>query len=467
MDMVAKKPSAPVGINIYHRPCAFNPTGVAREICQRTTRVLQRNLSGCCASRCTSKERVCYECLKEGVREPSPVSSAASGLCKKHAGEEDEAAVVREPRRASPPAVTKVPAPSPVSSKAPQVFTRVVATTQPASRSTPVPARAAASVPAPRVHTGEVLSPARDLKTEEPAWKATIARIQKAMAEAEYAKVDPARIRPMPGQPREYFDEVDLQGLSRSIVEVGQFQPGIIRRVSGDVRHDYEILDGERRWRSVILGSVSFYKAMIVKIDDEAAPFVVASIANFNRAGHTHMELSNAIERLHNGSLKIPIEEIAKMYRISVHWAHQLHGLQNLHPQIRGLIDPRRKREELLPVNAAIQVSKLEPSVQMQLVEKFRSKQVTLNGLRREALAIAAKTGTYIRQRHADEPARKLGSVRRISGVVARSATDLKAGLLESGMREILLHNPAAVAEMRASIAAAKRDLEEIRKILG
>ena len=39
-------------------------------------------------------------------------------------------------------------------------------------------------------------------------WESVLDRVRRAMADAEYVKVDPARLRPMEGQPREYFDEI-------------------------------------------------------------------------------------------------------------------------------------------------------------------------------------------------------------------------------------------------------------------
>lgn len=251
-----------------------------------------------------------------------------------------------------------------------------------------------------------------------PEWEAVLDRVQRAMANAEFVKIDPKRLRPMKGQPREFFDESELTELSRSIVRVGQFQPGIIRRNVPKVKGtDREILDGERRWRSVILGNVAIYKAMELVIDDEAAPFVIASIANFNRAGHTHMEISNAINRLHAG-LKMPVPVVAKMYNITPFWAYELMGLQKLHPSIRKLLDPHLTQDKRLPITAAMQVSKLDQSVQSELVSHYLSGVTTLKGLRREALAIAERSGTYIRkQTESNQPARKLHSADRKSVV--------------------------------------------------
>jgi len=53
-------------------------------------------------------------------------------------------------------------------------------------------------------------------------------------------------IDPDPGQPRTRFDQEALDGLARSLREVGQLQPILVRR-NGD---RFRLVAGERRWRA-------------------------------------------------------------------------------------------------------------------------------------------------------------------------------------------------------------------------
>lgn len=275
-------------------------------------------------------------------------------------------------------------------------------------------------------------------------WEPIIERVKRAMAKAQYMVVRPELIQPMEGQPRQFFDQLSLEELGDSIRSVGQFMPGMMRLLPEGLSKRYELLDGERRWRAVLLCGVLEYKAMLIEIDDEAAPYVIAAIANFHREDHTPLEISDAIERLHSG-LGMPVRNIAKMFKISEIWAYKLHGLQKLHPRIRNLLDRHIPEKKRLQITVAIEVSKLDAVVQSQLVDAYQSKQVSLKGLRREALRIARESGTYIRRRDADEPARRLKTVRNAVHGLTRIADDLRDLLKEDGMGPIVCNESTAL----------------------
>ncbi|WP_462418730.1 ParB/RepB/Spo0J family partition protein [Kytococcus sp. Marseille-QA3725] len=72
-------------------------------------------------------------------------------------------------------------------------------------------------------------------------------------------------ISPNPRQPREVFDEDDLQELAHSIRELGVMQPVVVRRV-GDA---YELIMGERRLRASRLAGLETIPAILRETDDE------------------------------------------------------------------------------------------------------------------------------------------------------------------------------------------------------
>lgn len=419
---------------IFHSPCAFNPKGVSRDTCIRTTKVLQRNLQGCCRIQCSSKARVCVACVSHRG-EPSLATDYKTGLCTWHA---QHGADKERPRKVVEGDGSHAES---------RIGVREVLHNQnDVNQIKSVVPEGPENLPPPPVKEIKKSEPTQVPvvleRAEVPAWERILERIRKSMAEAEYVKLHPNRIQPMEGQPREFFDERDLDELAKSIATIGQIQPGIVREIElSKIGADYELLDGERRWRGVNRASLPIYKAMKVKIDDEAAPFVVAAIANFNRAAHTHVEISNAIEKMHGG-LGIPIEVIAGMFNITTHWAYQLHGLQKLHPRIRGLLDSRLKSSERLPITAGIEISKVDQKVQLILVDKFQRGTVSLRGLRKEAVDLSKQAGTYVRQRVADEPARKIKRVNRLAGAVLRELSDLKTLLDEDEMSRVLRSNP-------------------------
>lgn len=292
-----------------------------------------------------------------------------------------------------------------------------------------------------------------DLAEPVKDWRPILKRVKQAMANARYVTIDPVQALPMPGQPRVYFHEASLKELADSIAEIGQFVPGIIRRVPRKGGVEYQVLDGERRWRAVMYAKVDVYKAMLVEIDDEAAPFVIASIANFNREGHTDLEKSDAIERLHVG-LGMPMPEVAKMYGIAVGWAYQLHQLQKLHPLIRNLLDPNLKRRERLGLIAAIAISKGDLTVQEDALKKYQRGEVTLKGLRRYMLEVSEKAGTYIRRRR-KEPSRILESALSQVGAILRMSKDLGDFLREGDNLKILAQSEGATEKVVGTLQSA------------
>jgi ParB-like partition proteins len=71
------------------------------------------------------------------------------------------------------------------------------------------------------------------------------------LATSHQAKVDPARIRPNPDNPRRYFNEERLDLLRTSIQEIGVLVPLIVY-ADPDTPGDYVLMDGERRWRCAV-----------------------------------------------------------------------------------------------------------------------------------------------------------------------------------------------------------------------
>lgn len=68
---------------------------------------------------------------------------------------------------------------------------------------------------------------------------------------AEFAEIPVAAVRPNPKQPRQVFDEDDLEELTHSIREIGVLQPIVVRPLAqpdGEITH--ELIMGERRLRA-------------------------------------------------------------------------------------------------------------------------------------------------------------------------------------------------------------------------
>ncbi len=87
------------------------------------------------------------------------------------------------------------------------------------------------------------------------------------------------RVEPNPGQPRQDFDEEELNALADSIRIHGILQPLTVRE-TGDGY--YQIIAGERRWRAARLAQLSEVPAIVVEADDKKA-MELALIENLQR----------------------------------------------------------------------------------------------------------------------------------------------------------------------------------------
>ena len=74
------------------------------------------------------------------------------------------------------------------------------------------------------------------------------------------------KVEPNPHQPRQDFDEAELQSLSDSIAEHGVVQPLTVRQLDSGY---YQIIAGERRWRAARMAGLSEIPAVIIEADDK------------------------------------------------------------------------------------------------------------------------------------------------------------------------------------------------------
>jgi len=87
------------------------------------------------------------------------------------------------------------------------------------------------------------------------------------------------KVEPNPDQPRQDFDEEELQALADSITEHGIIQPLTVRELTSGY---YQIIAGERRWRAARIAGLSDIPAVIIEADDKKA-MELALIENLQR----------------------------------------------------------------------------------------------------------------------------------------------------------------------------------------
>ena len=94
-----------------------------------------------------------------------------------------------------------------------------------------------------------------------------------------YQQLPIYKVEPNPGQPRQDFDEEELQTLADSISVHGIIQPLTVRELPTGY---YQIIAGERRWRAARLAGLSEVPVVVIEADDKKA-MELALIENLQR----------------------------------------------------------------------------------------------------------------------------------------------------------------------------------------
>lgn len=87
------------------------------------------------------------------------------------------------------------------------------------------------------------------------------------------------KVEPNPDQPRQGFDEAELQALADSISVHGVIQPLTVRQLPSGY---YQIIAGERRWRAARLANINEVPVVVMEADDRKA-MELALIENLQR----------------------------------------------------------------------------------------------------------------------------------------------------------------------------------------
>jgi ParB family transcriptional regulator, chromosome partitioning protein len=113
-------------------------------------------------------------------------------------------------------------------------------------------------------------------------------------SDSELREVPVGAIEPNPNQPRAYFDEETLAGLTASVAELGVLQPLLVRQLDDE---RYQLIAGERRWRAAKRAGLPSVP-VVVREADEVASLEQALVENLHRSDLNALEEAAAYQQL-------------------------------------------------------------------------------------------------------------------------------------------------------------------------
>ena len=113
-------------------------------------------------------------------------------------------------------------------------------------------------------------------------------------------------------QPRNHFDQTELEEMAETIKSVGLIQPIIVRKLKNPSSAiDYEIIAGERRWRACQIAGLDSVSASVTTMgDDQVAAMTL--IENIQREDLNPVDEARAYQRLQQ-EFELNQDEVAQL----------------------------------------------------------------------------------------------------------------------------------------------------------
>lgn len=147
-----------------------------------------------------------------------------------------------------------------------------------------------------------------------------------------------AAIKPLPGNPRKYFDEAALAELAASIATRGVIQPIIVRPHPEGT--GFQLVAGERRWRAAQKARLHEIPALVRNLSDREVT-ALALIENLQREDLSPVEEARAYHRLSEEEGMIQVD-IAKMVEKSRSHVANMMRLMTLPERVLDLIEQNK-----------------------------------------------------------------------------------------------------------------------------
>lgn len=254
------------------------------------------------------------------------------------------------------------------------------------------------------------------------------------------------RIRPCEKQPRKHFSIPRLHDLANSIKEIGQKTPIVVKPLPGNSDFDWELVDGERRFRACGIAKIPNMRAIIEEHADEKSQFMSSVAMNFNREDHTPMEIALAINRIKEEH-GFSEEKIGTIFGKSGVWVNSYSRLLKLHPKIQEMLDPEISDKEQIGLSTAMYLAMQEDNQERQLVlaTEIVGKKMKTNHayafIREKAAPFHSDQRKNSQKGRARRPSDDFYIIRDLV-VRTKSNLNLQLKLGEDKIREIFEHRP-------------------------
>ena len=111
-----------------------------------------------------------------------------------------------------------------------------------------------------------------------------------------FFECDIEKILPNHQQPREFFDEIELENLAQSIREKGIIQPLIVKQAADKL--SYQLIAGERRLRASKLAGLTRVPVIVTEVPDDTSMLELALIENIQRTDLNPLEEAEGYRKL-------------------------------------------------------------------------------------------------------------------------------------------------------------------------
>jgi ParB family chromosome partitioning protein len=191
-----------------------------------------------------------------------------------------------------------------------------------------------------------------------------------------------AKIAPNPFQPRQDFDEVDLEELTRSISVNGIIQPLVVRAKAGGA---YELVAGERRLRAATALGLETVPAVVREVADDRM-LELALVENIQRSDLNPIEKAEAFRDFLT-RLKLTQEVAAE--RVGIDRATLANHLRLL--DLPGDIQKLVRGGALSMSHARTIAAVMDPAIQLDLAKKVVRQGWSVRQLERTVAGLTAR----------------------------------------------------------------------------